>query len=140
MFIIYISSTTSSSNSVTEHNLPAHPTEFFALQTDARLIGSNAEYMHVVGRWQSSMLGPGKQQKHQSSSLFGNAIYHYLGKTPQLSSIWVCLKMSKQFGDLLSTSCHQIMEDMVNMMIKHQMLGARIAAPFEKVEASENDE
>lgn len=51
---------------------------------------------------------------------------------PQLSSIWVCLKMSKQFGDLLSTSCHEIMEDMVNMMIKHQMLGARIAAPFEK--------
>lgn len=40
--------------------------------------------------------------------------------------------MSKQFGDLLSTSCHEIMEDMVNMMIKHQMLGARIAAPFEK--------
>ena len=58
---------------------------------------------------------------------------NFSGEEDQFLSIsWVCLKMSKQFGDLLSTSCHEIMEDMVNMMIKHQMLGARIAAPFEK--------
>lgn len=129
-----ISSSISSSNSVTEYNLPAHPTELFALQTAAGLIGSNAEYA-CCGRMAKFYAGTGETAKASVILILWKrhlSLRTWRNQIPQISSICVCRKMSEQCGDLLSASCHQIMEEMVNMMFKHQMLGARIAAPFGK--------